>query len=133
MFCCLWKKLAWELGAFRSTSSMSYDLVGTHALPSGNENDFYSFMIGPSQPPKGAYRVVLVHGWLGCHKAWLNTANWLHQSFGHSVLLLDLYGWGRSAHFTREEFTAPLYARQLRACIEKVRIVLHYNSFPSFG
>jgi len=80
-------------------------------------------------------RVVLVHGWQGSHLVWLSTAEWLQRQ-GHDVVVLDLLGWGQSNTAllpaeatspssevrcpTTARLGAPLYASQVRDCVERV-------------
>eukprot|EP00299_Pterocystis_sp_00344_P019569 c9691_g1_i3.p1 GENE.c9691_g1_i3~~c9691_g1_i3.p1 ORF type:complete len:264 (+),score=37.89 c9691_g1_i3:40-831(+) len=84
-----------------------------------HEDEVFELLLGPNQPPENRNRIVLVHGWLGDHRAWIKTGKWLHEAFNHSVLLLDLHGWGRSTNHSNRPLCAPEYATQLRKTIEK--------------
>lgn len=53
--------------------------------------------VNPTRPIRPRSRIVLLHGWLQDHTAWLPTALALRDLYGHSVLLLDFYGHGLSA------------------------------------
>ena len=50
--------------------------------------------VNPTRPVRPRSRIVLLHGWLQSHTAWLPTALALRDLYGHSVLLLDFYGHG---------------------------------------
>ena len=52
-------------------------------------------------------RVVLLHGWLQEHSAWLKTATALRDLYGHSVLLVDWYGHGHSPVAPSPESDSP--------------------------
>ena len=52
--------------------------------------------VNPTRPVRPRSRIVLLHGWLQSHTAWLPTALALRDLYGHSVLLLDFYGHGLS-------------------------------------
>ena len=51
--------------------------------------------VRPTRPRPRA-RVVLLHGWLQDHTAWLPTALALRDLYGHSTLLLDFFSHGHT-------------------------------------
>ena len=113
----------------------SVSLVNIRFLFAKNNREIMAshvVLVGPAHPPAECWRVVLIHGWLGNHKAWIQTAQYLHEKYGHSVLVPDLAGWGDSkfAHVdgreaTESGFCTKIYSKQVFIYIETAGFFLH--------
>lgn len=58
-------------------------------------------------------RVVLLHGWLQEHGAWLQTALALRDMYGHDVLLVDFYGHGVSPTLSADLMTPEVLVQMI--------------------
>lgn len=65
----------------------------------------------PVQQPRS--RIVLLHGWLQEHGAWLRTALALRDLYRHDVLLIDFYGHGASPALSAELMTPVVLVRMV--------------------
>ena len=78
--------------------------------------------IRPTHPVEHPSRIVLLHGYMQTHTCWLTTAHRLRSRYGHSVLLIDFYGHGRSPWLKDyTQFHSTTLAHQVRQVLEQVR------------
>eukprot|EP00933_Yihiella_yeosuensis_P028059 TRINITY_DN21871_c0_g2_i2.p1 TRINITY_DN21871_c0_g2~~TRINITY_DN21871_c0_g2_i2.p1 ORF type:complete len:355 (+),score=40.29 TRINITY_DN21871_c0_g2_i2:42-1106(+) len=65
--------------------------------------------------------VLLLHGWLQCHQAWMGLAQQLRDQHGADVLLLDFYAHGRSPRLPKVQMhNVSVFLAQVRRVVEHV-------------
>lgn len=92
------------------------------SLPSSFYLHFRGEEVTATHPVENPTKIVLLHGFMQSHTCWLTTAYRLHRRYGHSVVLIDFFGHGRSPHLKNyKDCTAKTLVQQVRGILQRIQ------------